>query len=341
MRKMRLVITLGVALFTISTIYSENQGKINFRLDYLAPETQVQRIWAVNADGLKSGTSLQHFREYFKEASDRVWHVLKIGEVSQVTGYRNEYVESSNEYSVYRHFVTFNNQPELIFYTKYLYMQKEAMISEMAALNDLAPFSIRIHPDTLLVRKAPGVPLDEVDIRKGDKSIVRAVARSLGRLHGLGIVHQDLVTARLRTDHIIWDSKSGKIRFIDFGQAIYMDLTKESGPLPQNLYEMLKESVKIAILLSKYFPEVQREDMIQTFGQEYVTSFSLVTKGFDPVSFLIDSGWCDRNHLFKEVSVVQDWIENQNKGPHLPWGSNEGEIGNRRGERSGLFETAA
>ena len=139
---------------------------------------------------------------------------------------------------VYRHILTLSNGDKIVFYTKQYVVydsaditdsmveafQKEVRIMQIAHGLNIAPKSEIIdigERPFIFMYETEGQSLDEIDPSEIDLNCVEAIGLALGKLHGVEICHNDLVSVGFKKIHIFVKRKedSIQVRFIDYGRA--------------------------------------------------------------------------------------------------------------------------
>lgn len=148
------------------------------------------------------------------------------------------------------------------------YLKRQERIMRLAHVHQLAPEAryaeIEGYP-ILVMRRQNGEPMG----KSMDLNSVKAIGFAIGKLHGIGIEHGDIVhfledePNRLRCDHVFLQP-DGKIAFIDFGWAEF----SETARLKRGSeYGYVKTSLRVMS------PVADREEVEKVFSEGYDAGF--------------------------------------------------------------------
>jgi len=148
------------------------------------------------------------------------------------------------------------------------YLKRQERIMRLAHVHQLAPEAryaeVGGYP-ILVMRRQNGEPMG----KSMDLNSVKAIGFAIGKLHGIGIEHGDIVhfledePNRLRCDHVFLQP-DGKIAFIDFGWAEF----SETARLKRGSeYGYVKTSLRVMS------PVADREEVEKVFSEGYDAGF--------------------------------------------------------------------
>lgn len=236
------------------------------------------------------------FRSCFNRETPAVVRFLGFSNISEIMSYEKEaFYEhtqegediSSDGYirETSRHTVKFFNGNEAVFYLKAYSRRgqrpvserhfekfiKEARIADTAASLGVAPKEMAVSVDgtmMLLSLPAKGRSLDKIDTGKLDIHFAEEFGRSLGKLHGLGIWHQDIINdLGLKSEHVFVDfTREGlpQVSFIDFGLSEHY-----ASSTPETLQKMKLEREWSERAVEARLAHVDRTAVQEAFTRGY------------------------------------------------------------------------